>query len=163
MEAVTAQQQHRWLHQMVGDWTYHGEPAQAEPGKPAETWSGTERVRLLGEIWLMCEATGDMPGGGTASSQLMLGYDPVKARYTGTFVGSMMTHLWVYDEGELDAEGRVLTMHADGPDFADPGKMRRYRDVFTMLSADERLLEAYLQGDDGQWQPLMRNTYRRSK
>ena len=163
MEQVTPQKQHRWLQQMVGDWTYHGEPMQSEPGKPAESWSGTERVRMLGDVWLLCEASGDMPGGGTASSQLALGYDPQAGRYTGSFIGSMMTFLWVYDEGQLDADGRVLTMVADGPDFSDPSKMRRYRDVFTLNSADERLLEAYMQGDDGSWQPLMRNTYRRKR
>lgn len=161
MQQVEPQEQHRWLQQMVGDWTYHGEPMETEPGKPAETWGGTERVRMMGDVWLLCEASGEMPGGSTATSQLTLGYDPQLTRYTGTFIGSMMTFLWVYDQGELDADRRVLTMAADGPDFADPSKMRRYRDVFTIKSADERLLEAYMQGDDGQWRPLMRNTYRR--
>jgi hypothetical protein len=163
MEQVQAQEQHRWLQQMVGEWTYQGGPMESEPGKPAESWSGTERVRMLGDLWLLCEASGDMPGGGTASSQLTLGYDPKAGRYTGSFIGSMMTFLWVYDEGQLDADGRVLTMVADGPDFSDPSKMRRYRDVFTIMSNDERLLEAYVQGDDGGWQPLMRNTYRRKR
>ena len=163
MESVRAEDQHRWLQQMVGQWTYQGEAAEAEPGKPVEGWSGTESVRQLGDLWVLCEASGTMPGGSTISSQLTLGYDTQRKRYTGSFIGSMMTFLWVYDEGSLDADGRVLTMGADGPDFTDPTKLRRYRDVFTISGPDERRLEAYMQADDGRWQPLMRMTYRRSK
>ena len=40
---------------------------------------------------------------------MTLGYDPRKKRFVGTFVGSMMTNLWIYD-GELDKDERVLTL-----------------------------------------------------
>jgi len=40
---------------------------------------------------------------------MTLGYDPQKKRYLGTWIGSMMSHLWVY-EVELDASGSVLTL-----------------------------------------------------
>ena len=43
-----------------------------------------------------------MPGGGTATTMMTLGDDPQKKRFVGTWVGSMMTYLSVYD-GELDA------------------------------------------------------------
>ena len=36
---------------------------------------------------------------------MTLGYDPQKKRFVGTLIGSMMTHLWVYD-GALDAGRR---------------------------------------------------------
>jgi hypothetical protein len=35
-----------------------------------------------------------MPGGGAATMFLTLGYDPQRERYVGTWIGSMMTHLW---------------------------------------------------------------------
>jgi hypothetical protein len=46
-----------------------------------------------------------VPGGGLARMLMTLGYNPQTRRYTGTWVGSMMTHLWVYD-GWLDAGRR---------------------------------------------------------
>jgi uncharacterized protein DUF1579 len=45
---------------------------------------------------------------------MTLGYDPEKKQYVGTWVGSMMSYLWVYD-GSLDAEEKVLTLNAEGP------------------------------------------------
>jgi hypothetical protein len=55
------------------------------------------------------------------------GYDP-QQRYVGTWIGSMMTHLWVYD-GAPDAAGRVLTLHTEGPHMAAEGQMAQYKDV----------------------------------
>jgi hypothetical protein len=54
-----------------------------------------------------------MPGG-AATTMMTLGYDPHRKRYVGTWIGSMMTHLWVYG-CELDASERVLTLNAEGP------------------------------------------------
>ena len=61
-----------------------------------------------------------MPGGGPATTLMTLGYDPEKKRFVGTWIGSMMTHLWIYD-GALDAAGKVLTLDAEGPSFAGDG------------------------------------------
>ena len=51
---------------------------------------------------------------------MTLGYDPQKKRFVGTWIGSMMTYLWVYD-GELDASGKVLTLNAEGPNMQVAG------------------------------------------
>ena len=45
---------------------------------------------------------------------MTLGYDPVQKRFVGTFIGSMMTHMWIYN-GTLDAAGKVLTLDTEGP------------------------------------------------
>ena len=44
---------------------------------------------------------------------MSLGFDPQKGRFVGTFIGSMMTHLWIYD-GALDASGQALILDAEG-------------------------------------------------
>src|SRR3712207_1742920 len=100
---------HQWLQHLVGEWTLEGE-ATMGPGQPPAPFRGTERVRSLGGLWFLAEGEGDMPGGGTATTLMALGYDPNKGRYVGTFIGSMMTHLWVYD-GALNDSGRVLELH----------------------------------------------------
>jgi hypothetical protein len=152
------QRQHHWLSKFLGEWTTESEAA--EPGKPAETLRGTESVRSLGGLWILADGQGAMPGGGSATMQMTLGYDPQKQRFVGTWVGSMMTNLWVYT-GSLDPSERVLTLEAEGPDMAGTGKMAKYRDVIEFKSDDHRTLSSYALGDDGAWHQFMTAHYRR--
>jgi hypothetical protein len=156
-----AQEEHRWLEKLIGEWTYEGESA-GEPGKPAERFSGIERVRPLGKLWVLCEGEGKMPDGEAATMLMTLGYDPKGKRYTGTWVGSMMTHLWVYD-GQLDADRRVLTLSSDGPSFTGDDKMAPYQDIITFKDDDYRILTSQTPGEDGEWKVFMTAHYRRRK
>ena len=158
---VEPQKEHQWLHKLVGEWTCEAE-ATMEPGKPPEKSSGTESVRSLGGLWILAEGQGEMPGCGPATMMMTLGYDPQKKRYVGTWIGSMMTHLWVYD-GSLDAAEKVLTLDAEGPSMAGDGKMAQYRDVIELKSDDHRVLTSHVRGDDGTWQAFMTAHYRRRK
>jgi hypothetical protein len=153
------QKDHRWLQKLVGEWTYEGD-ATMEPGKPPEKFKGTESVRSLGGLWILAEGHGEMPGGEAATTMMTLGYDPQKKRYVGTWIGSMMTHLWVYD-GALDAAERVLTLEAEGPNMAAEGKMAKYKDVIEFKSADHRVLTSHMLSDDGKWHRFMTANYRR--
>src|SRR5688572_16235421 len=105
------QDQHKWLHRMIGDWNCEGE-AEMAPGQPPVKWKSTETVRSLGGVWIIGEGLGQMPEGGESKSVMTLGYDTAKQRFVGTFVANMMTNLWVY-EGTL--EGDVLTLDTEGP------------------------------------------------
>jgi Protein of unknown function (DUF1579) len=155
------QQEHQWLQQLVGEWTYEAEATMA-PGQPPSKCEGSERVRSLGGLWILAEGQGEMPGGGAATTVLTLGYDPQKQRYVGTWIGSMMTHLWVYD-GTLDAAGRVLTLTAEGPHMAAEGKMAKYKDEIEFKSDDHRVLTSHMRGEDGEWRGFMVAHYRRVK
>jgi hypothetical protein len=171
MEATTApqeamtkaepQDEHRWLQKFVGEWTVEGEAAMG-PDQPPAKFSGTERVRSLGDFWVLAEGEGESPGGGTDESMITFGYDPQRKRFVGTWIGSMMSHLWVYD-GTLDADGRVLTLEAEGPSMAGDGTMATYRDVFEFKSDDHRVLTSHMPRDDGTWQQFMTVHYRRKK
>jgi hypothetical protein len=155
------QKEHKWLQRLVGEWTYESEMVM-EPGKPPEKSGGTERVRSLGGLWIVAEGQGEMPSGGPATMLMTLGYDPQTKRFVGTWVGSMMTHLWVYD-GALDAAERVLALESDGPSMADDGKTARYRDALELKSDDHRTLISSVRGDDGKWKQFMTVNYRRKK
>ncbi len=159
--AMTAEPrgEHRWLQKLVGEWTFEGE-ATMEPEKPLENFQGTETVRSLGDIWILAE--GEIRGGGIATTLMTLGYDQKKERYVGTFIASMMTHLWVYD-GALDAAGRELTLHTEGPNMAAEGQMAKYKDVIELKSDDHRVLTSHMLGDDGKWHAFMTANYRRKK
>jgi hypothetical protein len=155
------QKEHQWLQKLVGEWTMEGE-CNMGPDQPASKHTGTEKVRSLGGLWTVGEGEGEMPGGGTATMIMTLGYDTIKKRYVGTWIGSMMAYLWVYD-GELDASGRVLTLNAEGPNMMAPGQMMKYRDVIEFKSDDHRVLTSHALGEDGQWHQFMTAHYRRKK
>jgi hypothetical protein len=155
------QNEHKWLQKLVGEWTYESECSMGSD-KPPEKFKGSESVRSLGDLWVLCEGRGEMPGGGMATTLMTLGYDPQKQRYVGTWVGSMMTHLWVYD-GYLDPEEKVLMLNAEGPSWAEEGKLAKYKDVIEIQSEDHRVLRSHMLGDDGQWHQFMTAHYRRNK
>jgi hypothetical protein len=155
------QGEHHWLQKLVGEWSYEHE-CDSGPDKPREKLTGTERVRSLGGLWVLAEGTGQMPGGGAAQTLMTLGYDPEKKRFVGTWVGSMMTYLWVYD-GELDAAGRILTLNSEGPDWNNPGKTARYQDIIEIMSDDHRILRSQTPTQDGKWQQFLEAHYRRTK
>lgn len=153
-------QEHRWLQKLVGEWTYESEIDAGNGGTPSKV-EGSEIVRPVGELWVVGEGEGEMPDGEHADTVLTLGYDPENGSFVGTWIGSMMTHLWIY-RGELDSAGRVLTLEAEGPDMQVEGKSRLYRDVIELVSDDRRILRALVQ-NEGDWDEMMSVHYRRRK
>lgn len=152
-ELPAAQPEHRWLSQWIGEWRTEG----SEEGE--RSW--TERVRPIGDIWIQCEGTGAMPGTDVpATTILTVGFDPKTRRFVGSWIGSMMNHHWVYD-GELDTEGRILTLYSEGPSFTGADGLQSYKDVFEVESPDLRVLRAYVKGEDGAWSHFMTTTYKR--
>lgn len=157
--ATGPQPEHRWLHRLVGEWTYEAE-ALMEPGSPLEKCSGSENVRSLGDLWILAEGEGQMPDGSLATMLMTLGYDTGRKRFVGTWIGSMMAHLWVYD-GALDAGGTALTLDSEGPGMTGREKMTRFRDVIEFRSNNLRTLTSQMQAEDGSWLTVMTASYRR--
>ncbi len=151
------QAEHQWLEQLIGEWTYESRGE----GCP-DAWTGTESVRSIGGVWVQCEGRGEMPGGGSATMMITLGYDPLKGRYVGTWIGSMMTYFWVY-EGDMDSETNTLTLSAEGPSFTEEGKMGQYRDIIQIKSPDHHVMTSHTLREDGTWHNFMTADYRRVK
>lgn len=151
------QEQHRWLEQLLGEWTVI---SQDPTGNASSDQDWVEKVRSLSGLWVVCEGQGTMPDGKAAETLMTLGFNPETGRYVGTWVGSMMTHMWVYD-GELEDDGRTLALNCDGPDFESPGRTARYQDRITFVDANHRTLTARVQNEDGSWNEMMRADYRR--
>lgn len=150
---------HLWLKKLVGEWTTESE-CDMGPDKPRETMRGREIVRAVGDLWVVCEGTGSVPGGGTMTSMMTLGFDPAKGVYRGTWIGSPMTHLWVYT---ATRSGDVLPLEAEGPDFSDPTKTQMYQDVIEFQGDDKRTLTARMPDGNGGWKEFMQSTYIRVK
>ncbi len=161
MTPPAPERQHRWLKQLLGDWAFEAECV-AGPDQPPHKSSGKDSVRALGDLWVVCEGAGEAPGGEIGHSIITLGYDPAKGKFVGTFVGSMMPSLWIY-EGSLDAAERVLTLDTVGPSFDSPGKLVDYQDIFEVVDADHRILRSQVKGADGNWTQFMTSHYTRVK
>lgn len=158
---IKPQKEHAWLQNLVGEWTSEMECVMG-PDQPPIKNKGIESVRSIGGLWTMGEGSGEMPDGNKMTSMMTLGYDPQKQRFVGTFIASMMTHMWVY-EVTLDAAGKVLTLDTEGPGMSGDGKMMKYKDIITFVDNDHRILTSRVQGDDGQWTEFMTAHYRRKK
>lgn len=152
--------QHEWLRRFLGEWRSEA-VIPGEDGAPSETMSGTERARSLGGLWVVSEISGKSPMG-AMEAVLTLGYDPEKGRFVGTWIDSMVNHLWVY-EGSLDASGNVLTLESRGPSFGGDGTLANYRDAFEFKSADHKVLTSSVEGPAGTWTSYLTVDYRRTR
>ena len=160
MEVVKTKE-HAWLQRFVGEWTGAG-TCEMGPGQPAQTFDVEESVRPIGDVWIQSEGRGKMPDGTPSITLVTLGFDPDRKRFVGTFIGSMMTYLWIYD-GELDRSERVLTLNAEGPSMIGDGKMTKYQDIVEVKDEDHRTLSSQILMPDGTWTKFMTAHYRRKR
>jgi hypothetical protein len=159
-KAAEATKEHEWLHQLVGKWESENE-ATVAPGQPPVKCKGTIDSRKLGELWVVSEFSMDMPGMAISAVQT-LGYDAKTKKYVGTWVDSMMDHMWKY-EGTVDSTGKILTLEAEGPSITGDSKSTKYRDVYEFKSKDHVVLTSSALGDDGKWVIFMTGNVRRVK
>jgi hypothetical protein len=161
-QGQSPQHEHHWLEKLVGDWRIEG-MMMGPAGN--ETTKGQETVRSLDGLWFIAEGEGEMPGGNKGTTILALGYDTNQGKYVGSFIGSMMTHQWVY-EGELDEEERKLTLDTVGPEFSEKGEMGTrlvpYQDTIEFVDDNHRVLKSHSRGKDGKWQQFVEMHYYRT-
>lgn len=158
MDAVVTKE-HEWLRQLVGEWTYEMDCPGGPDGATMKV-SGKETVRAFGDIWFQAEGLTAGPDGAPARTLLTVGYDPQKGRFCGTWIGTMMNTLWVYD-GELDERENKLVLGSRGPNTE--GGTSNYRDIIIMHSRDERSFVAMIEKEDGRWETMMAVRYSRKR
>lgn len=140
----------RWLQRFVGKWKV------SSPSHPGH--DGEEIVRAMGELHVICETKGAMPGGGEMEAVMTLCHDPDKDAFAGSFLANVMGHYWIYTHGERD--GDKLHMYATGPAMSGEGE-QEYRDTFELLSDDHRRLSSHMKDEDGSWTKFMEANYER--
>ncbi|WP_092998444.1 DUF1579 domain-containing protein [Rhizobium sp. NFR07] len=144
--------EHGFLEKLVGSWDVTSEMSAGVP------W--VEDVRSLHGLWIVAEGNGDMPGDeGPATTMLTLGFDAAKGKYVGTWLGSMMDYLWVY-EGDVEPDGKTLSLYTTGPSMSGEG-MADYRERVTFLSDDHRTFTSAARQADGSWKQFMEAHYHR--
>ncbi|GJM18951.1 MAG: hypothetical protein DHS20C14_11640 [Phycisphaeraceae bacterium] len=152
--------QHEWIRQLIGTWTFES-VCDGGPDSPEMKISGRETVRALGDYWIVAEASGDMPEGGEMLSVMTLGFDTQKGMFVGSWTGSPMTAMFVY-EGELASDGVTLPLDTEGPGMMDPSVLTKYQDVMEIHPDGRRLLHSQMLGEDGAWVRFMTATYTRT-
>ena len=153
------QAEHEWLKQFTGTWTSTSHTI-AAPGEESMVCSGEIKSRLLGGFWVINELQGDA-GGGTMHAIQTIGYDPEKKAYVGTWVDSMMNHMWRY-EGTVDDSGKKLMLEAEGPNFMAAGKLTKFRDSYEFKSPDLIVATSEMLQENGEWITFMTGEMRRT-
>ena len=153
--------EHRWLSRLAGSWTVEGEMSMS-PGETPAKFQGSVCARSIGDLWIVIETRGDMPGMGESTVEIALGYDPEKGKVVGTVIGSMMTSLWLYN-GTLNEAENLLTLDTEGPSMTEDGKKSNYRDTIQITNDDQWVMTSRVQGKDKSWQQFMHSVYTRCK
>lgn len=159
-EPAKPEKEHEWLKQFVGEWDSEAEGT-AGPGQPAIKCKGTTSSKMLGGLWVVSESKADVMGTQIHSVQT-IGYDPKTKKYTGTWVDSMLNHMWKY-EGTVDSTGKIITLEAEGPSFTEEGKTGKYRDAYEFKSKDHIVATSSMLGEDGKWVTFMTGNMKRKK
>jgi hypothetical protein len=154
------EKEHEVLKQFVGEWETVSESV-AVPGQPAMKCEGKIKATMLGGFWVINEMESSFPGFQMKGLQTV-GYDTKSKKYIGTWVDSVMNHMWKY-EGTWDETTKTLTLEAEGPNFVDAGKTAMFRDVYEFKSKDQIAVSSQMQGEDGKWTTFMTGTAKRKK
>lgn len=152
--------EHAWLEKFVGEWTTDSKGT-IGPDQPPMECKGSLTSRKLGGFWVMNEMKGDMAGSPMIGVQT-IGYDENKKKYVGTWVDSVSDFMWKY-EGTVDKTGKILTLEADGPNFAEPGKQTKFQDIYQFNSNDEMIITTKMLGSDGKWTTFMSGIAKKKK
>lgn len=159
-KAPAPQKEHDLLKQFVGEWESEME-ASTGPGQAPMKCKGTMKSRMLGGFWVVSEIDANMMGAPMKGLQT-IGYDTKSKKYVGTWVDSMMNHMWKYS-GTVDETGKTLTLSAEGPSFTGEDKLTNYRDAYEFKSKDHIVMTSSTQGEDGKWVTFMTGNLRRKK
>jgi hypothetical protein len=159
MDTPAPTKEHLWLGRLIGDWTFSYDAPDTDNTRTRRI-EGTETFRAIGALWVQGDGVSPMAEGGMGVTQITLGWDPLKGRFVGTWLGTMLAYLWVYD-GELDSTGQVLSLYSDGPAMDGSGRMEPYKDVITFIDDNTRTLTGHTKDADGNWKAFMSMEYRR--
>lgn len=160
MESAKPQKEHEFLQRLVGEWEMVASSAHPGCGPDGSDQSYIETVRSIGGLWIIGEGTGKMPDGDMMTAIITLGFDPAKGQFVGTWIGSMMSHLWVY-KGWLEPDGKTLVLEAEGPRMDGGEGMGVYHDTLTLHDDNRRTFTGSMQQPDGSFKEFMSSEFRR--
>jgi hypothetical protein len=150
--------EHAILAQDAGTWDATVEMTMA-PGQPPTVSKGLETASMLGGMWLVTDFKSEMMGQ-AFTGRGVLGYDPAKKKYVGSWVDSMSTAINT-NESSYDPATKTMTGWTEGPDMT--GKVVKMRETTEWKDADTRVFTIWSTGPDGKEFPGLKITYTRRK
>lgn len=151
--------EHSRIAESVGVWNVECEFNMA-PGQPPMRVDARETVQALGPFWTVSRFESDMFGSPYVGSATV-GFDPARGKYVSTWIDSMAPAMYSF-EGTVDAGGKLLEMHGEGPDCMGGG-IAKYRTTERRVSRDERVFEMFMTSPGAPEMKLFRHIYRRAK
>lgn len=149
--------EHERLKEHCGEWevdcTFYMDPSQ-----PPMKVQGKDTVEMFGSFWTLSHFRAEMFGA-PFEGRATLGYDPALGKYVSTWCDTMTPSLYRFT-GQLDASGKVLEMSGEGVDCMSGG-MTTYRTTEEYKSPDERVMEMFMNMQDGQEVKLFTHVYSR--
>ena len=150
--------EHKFLKKFAGTWECASDCRMAE-GQPPMKTRATSTNRMIGDFWVMNEIVSS--GGGAAVTAIQtIGFDEKKKKFHGTWIDSMVNHLWSY-EGTLNDEGTILTMEAEGPNFMTGEGTAQFRDIYEFKSDNHILARSLVKGETGKWVEVVKGESKR--
>lgn len=151
--------EHTALLERVGTWdvacTYFMDPTQ-----PPMQNAAKETIEAVGGFWTVSRFETDFMGTPFVG-RCTLGYDPLKEKYVGTWIDSMSCTLFVM-EGRYDDEGKVLTMHHEGP-IPGTDHVTTWRSTTESLDGGKLKFEMFFHTPDGNEVKSMSYIYTRAQ
>jgi hypothetical protein len=152
---------HKELKSEVGTWDADVSMWMSPEAEPMKS-KAVETNEMFGDFWLMSKFEGDF-GGMKFKGHSMLGYDPHKKKYVGTWVDTLSPFLMTM-EGEYDESTHTSTMIGTGTNW-ETGKPEKSKMTTVYSSDDEKTFTMYMADPnaEGEWIKHMEIKYKRRK
>ena len=132
---------HKALDSLVGDWSVDTRCWMA-PDAPATVNKGTSKVSwILGGRFVQEDFNGEFMGK-TFQGIGITGYDNMKKKYTGSWIDSMSTGMFI-SEGTADADGKVFTFQGKMDDPMTGQRNKPYKFVVHILDPNKHTFEMH--------------------
>jgi hypothetical protein len=153
--------EHEELKSEVGAWDAEVSMWMSPDAEPMKS-KAVETNEMFGDFWLMSEFEGEF-GGEKFKGHSMLGYDPAKKKYVGTWTDTMSPYLMTM-EGDYDEATHTSTMYGMGTSM-ETGKAEKSKMVTVYTSDDEKTFTMYMEkpGAEDEWIKVMEIKYKRRK
>lgn len=142
MEALTPNEEHAWLAEMVGEWTYE-QKIWMEPGGEAQITQGkSTKTMLLGGRYLRETFSGSsmgMPFQGEGTT----GFNNVDKQYYFSWIDNMGTGIM---NGSGERDGNSLTVISTSPSMSGQGH-DTFRSVTEVVNKNKHTLTMYMVGE----------------
>ena len=153
--------QHKELKTEVGTWDAEVSMWPSPDAEPMKS-KAVETNEMFGDFWLASKFEGDF-GGMKFQGHMMLGYDPAKKKYIGTWTDTMSPYLTTM-EGDYDEATHTSTMIGTGTHW-ETGKPEKSKMVTVYESDDAKTFTMYMADPkaEGEWIKHMEIKYKRRK